>query len=76
MVQTALNDILLCFTFIEPQGASHGELHQPSPQFQARWMTWRSTSVRPWVRDPEGSGPGWHSRGGSAGTRPQLGTKK
>ena len=23
------------FTFIEPQGALHGELNQPSPQFQA-----------------------------------------
>jgi len=25
----------LFITFIEPQGASHGELNQPSPQFQA-----------------------------------------
>jgi hypothetical protein len=23
------------FTFIDPHGASHGELNQPSPQFQA-----------------------------------------
>ena len=26
---------LFLITFIEPQGASHGELNQPSPQFQA-----------------------------------------
>jgi len=26
---------LIVFTFIAPQGASHGELNQPPPQFQA-----------------------------------------
>ena len=27
--------IFICFTFIEPRGASHGELDQSFPQFQA-----------------------------------------
>ena len=27
--------LFIIFTFIEPQGASHGKLNQPSPQFQA-----------------------------------------
>ena len=34
----------LFVTLIEPQGASHGELNQPSP-----WMMWRAISARPYL---------------------------